>query len=116
MRKLSIQKPMTRPPLERMQRIFRIVKEGKCPSRATLAREIEVTTKTIQRDIDFMRDRLHLPIAHNRKKNGYEFTSPVEASRHRMSSQLLQFDSRAYADPEPVGADNFTLLHRLRFR
>lgn len=62
-----------------MQRIFRIIKEGGRPSRITLAKEIEVTTKTIQRDIDFMRDRLHLPIAHNREKNGYEFTTPVEA-------------------------------------
>ena len=69
---------MTRPPLERMQRIFRLIKEGGHPSRITLAKEIEVTTKTSQRDIDFMRDRLHLPIAHNREKNGYEFTSPVE--------------------------------------
>jgi proteasome accessory factor B len=79
MKKRQIQKQMTRPPLERMQRIFRIIKEGGHPSRITLAKEIEVTTKTIQRDIDFMRDRLHLPIAHNREKNGYEFTSPVEA-------------------------------------
>jgi len=79
MRKNPIKKPMTRPPLERMQRIFRVIKEGGHPSRITLAKEIEVTTKTIQRDIDFMRDRLHLPIAHNREKNGYEFTSPVEA-------------------------------------
>jgi proteasome accessory factor B len=79
MRENPIKKPMTRPPLERMQRIFRIIKEGGHPSRITLAKEIEVTTKTIQRDIDFMRDRLHLPIAHNREKNGYEFTTPVEA-------------------------------------
>jgi len=79
MRKNPIKKPMTRPPLERMQRIFRVIKEGGHPSRITLAKEIEVTTKTIQRDIDFMRDRLHLPIVHNREKNGYEFTTPVEA-------------------------------------
>jgi proteasome accessory factor B len=79
MRKNPVKKPMTRPPLERMQRIFRIIKEGNHASRITLAKEIEVTTKTIQRDIDFMRDRLHLPIAHNREKNGYEFTTSVEA-------------------------------------
>jgi predicted DNA-binding transcriptional regulator YafY len=79
MRKNHINKQQTRPPLERMQRIFRIIKEGQYPSRIALAQEIEVTTKTIQRDIDFMRERLHLPIAHNREKNGYEFTVPVEA-------------------------------------
>jgi predicted DNA-binding transcriptional regulator YafY len=79
MRRNPIKKQLTRPPLERMQRIFRIIKEGKHPSRIALAQEIEVTTKTIQRDIDFMRERLHLPIAHNREKNGYEFTDSVEA-------------------------------------
>jgi len=44
-----------------------------------LAGEIEVTTKTIQRDIDFMRDRLNLPIAYNGERKGYEFTQPVES-------------------------------------
>jgi hypothetical protein len=33
LRKNPIKKPMTRPPLERMQRIFRITKEGSHPSR-----------------------------------------------------------------------------------
>jgi len=44
-----------------------------------LSGDIEVTTKTIQRDIDFMRDRLNLPIAYNGEHKGYEFTQPVES-------------------------------------
>ena len=54
-------KLMTRPPLDRMQQIFQKLKADKHPSRQSLAGDIEVTTKTIQRDIDFMRDRLNLP-------------------------------------------------------
>ena len=69
---------MTRPPLDRMQQIFQKLKADRHPNRVKLAREIEVTTKTIQRDIDFMRDRLSLPIAFNKAANGYEFTGPVE--------------------------------------
>jgi len=69
----------TRPPLDRMHKIFCAIKAGNCPNRTGLAGEIEVTTKTIQRDIDFMRDRLNLPIAYNGERKGYEFTQPVES-------------------------------------
>ncbi len=62
-----------------MHKIFCAIKAGNCPNRTGLAGEIEVTTKTIQRDIDFMRDRLNLPIAYNGERKGYEFTQPVES-------------------------------------
>jgi predicted DNA-binding transcriptional regulator YafY len=70
---------MTRPPMDRMHQIFQAIKGGHHPNRVTLATDIEVTTKTIQRDVDFMRDRLNLPIAYNDKHRGYEFTQPVES-------------------------------------
>jgi len=69
----------SRPPLERMLRLHERLMAGTFPNCRKLAGELEVSAKTIQRDIDFMRDRLHLPIAHNRERNGYGFTSPVEA-------------------------------------
>jgi predicted DNA-binding transcriptional regulator YafY len=68
----------TRPPLDRMHRIFQAIRTGDFPNRTVLSAEIEVTTKTIQRDIDFMRDRLNLPIAYNGEHKGYEFTQAVE--------------------------------------
>ncbi len=52
----------SRPPLERMLRIHQALQSGKFPNATTLAREVEVTTKTIHRDIEFMRDRLNLPV------------------------------------------------------
>jgi len=69
----------TRPPLERMQKIFHAIKQGRYPNRIRLATDIEVTTKTIQRDIDFMRDRWNLPISYNDRRQGYEFNQPVES-------------------------------------
>ncbi len=33
--------------------------------------------RTIKRDIDFMRDRLELPVEFDSKRNGYYFTRPV---------------------------------------
>lgn len=67
----------TRPPLDRMVQIFKAIKADGCPNRHRLAADIEVTTKTIQRDIDFMRERMHMPIAFDRGQGGYRFTEPV---------------------------------------
>jgi proteasome accessory factor B len=69
----------SRPPLERMLRIHQALSFGKFPNASTLAREIEVATKTIHRDIEFMRDRLGLPVEFNPGKNGYHYTEEVSA-------------------------------------
>jgi proteasome accessory factor B len=69
----------SRPPLERMVRIHQAISSGKFPNASTLAREIEVATKTIHRDIEFMRDRLGLPIEFDSRQNGYRYTEEVSA-------------------------------------
>jgi proteasome accessory factor B len=69
----------SRPPLERMLRIHQAIQSGGFPNASTLAREIEVATKTIHRDIEFMRDRLNLPIEFNPAKNGYHYIGEVSA-------------------------------------
>ncbi len=74
------QKPQfSRPPLERMLRIHQLIQSGKFPNASTLAREIEVVTKTIHRDIEFMRDRLNLPVEYDAGHNGYRYTEDVSA-------------------------------------
>jgi len=62
-----------------MLRIHQAVSSGKYPNASTLAREIEVATKTIHRDIEFMRDRLGLPIEFDSRHNGYGYTEEVSA-------------------------------------
>src|ERR1017187_9922117 len=69
----------SRPPLERMLRIHQALQSGKCPNASTLAREIEVATKTIHRDIEFMRDRLGLPVEYDSARIGYHYTEEVSA-------------------------------------
>ena len=77
---LSTERPLhSRPPLERMLRIHQALQSGKFPNASTLAREIEVATKTIHRDIEFMRDRLGLPIEFNPARNGYAYTEEVSS-------------------------------------
>jgi predicted DNA-binding transcriptional regulator YafY len=69
----------SRPPLERMLRIHQSLASGKFPNASTLAREIEVATKTIHRDIEFMRDRFNLPIEYDPTRFGYHYTEEVSA-------------------------------------
>src|SRR5208283_386883 len=69
----------SRPPLERMLRIHQALQAGGFPNASKFAREIEVATKTIHRDIEFMRDRLNLPIEFDASRNGYFYTEEVSA-------------------------------------
>jgi proteasome accessory factor B len=68
----------SRPPWERMMRFHNLMKEESFPNCSKLAREFEVSLRTIMRDVDFMRDRLMLPIEFDSRRNGYYYTEPVE--------------------------------------
>jgi predicted DNA-binding transcriptional regulator YafY len=67
----------SRPPLNRFQEIFHAIKTNRYPNRTQLASSIEVTTKTIQRDRDYMRYQLGLPIEFDYERGGYYFTKPT---------------------------------------
>jgi len=75
----GVPQPHARPPLERMMRIHQTIAARKYPNATTLSREIEVVPKTIHRDIEFMRDRLQLPIAYDDRKYGYYYTEEVSS-------------------------------------
>ncbi len=68
----------TRPPFERMLRIHERIRSGKFPNCQQLAKEIEVSTRTIKRDIDFMKCRLDLPIEYDTKRYGFFYTHKVD--------------------------------------
>ncbi len=67
----------SRPPLERMMRMHQRLKAGRYPNCRKLADELEVSSKTVQRDIDFMRYRLGLPIEYDQLHFGFYYTEPV---------------------------------------
>jgi proteasome accessory factor B len=62
-----------------MLRIHQALQSGSFPNATKLAREIEVATKTIHRDIEFMRDRLGLPVEYDSARIGYFYTEEVSA-------------------------------------
>jgi predicted DNA-binding transcriptional regulator YafY len=76
---MSVLEPKSRAPLERMMRIHHEIAAGKYPNASTLAREFEVSSKSIQRDLEFMRDRMNLPIEYDGSRFGYYYTEAVEA-------------------------------------
>ncbi len=62
-----------------MLRIHQAIESGSFPNTTTLGRELEVSTKCVQRDLGFMRDRLSLPIAYDGSRVGYFYTAKVSA-------------------------------------
>ncbi len=70
---------LKRPAIERMLRIHQELKRGLYPNCSTLARELEVSTKTIARDMDFIRDRMLMPVEYHPSKHGYYYTREVES-------------------------------------
>lgn len=60
-----------------MQQLHQQIKEGKFPNCRKLAEMLEISTKTVQRDIDFMRDRLNLPIEYDPLRFGFYYSKPV---------------------------------------
>lgn len=69
-----------RGPYHRMVEIRKQIFDGKFPNKPALAKEFEVSIKTIGNDIDFMRTHWKLPIEFDFEKNGYYYSSPVSAA------------------------------------
>lgn len=69
---------LSRPPLARMLQIHKQLQKGQFPNCTQLAFDLEVSTKTVLRDVDFMRDRMDMPIEFDFRRNGFHYTSPVE--------------------------------------
>lgn len=55
------------------------LRDGQEVNCTRFATELGVARKTIQRDIDHMRDRLGLPVEYSRSTHSYVYTAPVEA-------------------------------------
>jgi predicted DNA-binding transcriptional regulator YafY len=76
-RKPAPDRGWTRRPLHRIYEIHTWLKAGRYPNCQQLARELEMTPKTVQRDINFMRYELNLPLAYDDQRRGYYYERPV---------------------------------------
>lgn len=71
--------PHVRTPMERMLRIHRALLANHYTNASKLAREVEVSAKTIHRDLEFMRDRLNLPLEYDSSRKGYYYVGEVSS-------------------------------------
>jgi len=60
-----------------MLKIHQAIQSGSFPNATKLAADLEVSTKSIHRDIEFMRDRLELPLEYHPQRFGYHYTAEV---------------------------------------
>jgi len=67
----------TRRPIERIFAIHQAIRRGRFPNCRTLAEQIGVTPKTIQRDVTFMQHDLGLPLVYDSLRHGYHYERPV---------------------------------------
>jgi predicted DNA-binding transcriptional regulator YafY len=63
-----------RPLWRRLQTIHHAIKERRYPNASSLAAELAVSSKTVQRDLDYLRDELEAPIDFDRQENGYVYS------------------------------------------
>ena len=115
-------KTATRPQYHRLRRILEMVREGtragRLPNGGDFMRELEVSRRTLMRDLDFLRDDHNAPIAYDDSRKGFSLTDPtfslppVQLTRGEVFSFFelvpagLQWGDRALGDlcavPLPV--------------
>ena len=61
-----------------MQRIHDWIKSGKYPNAVGMAKELEVTDRTVKRDIEFMRERYGAPAEYDQLRHGYYYAKKFE--------------------------------------
>ncbi len=60
----------------RMARIHALIAGGSRPSAARLAADLEVSRRTVERDLEAMRDELGAPLVYDRRSGGYYYSAP----------------------------------------
>lgn len=79
---------------ERFAWFDRSVRSGRWPNAAKLADRFEISRKTAQRNIDFMRDRLGAPLVYDPSRRGYRYSddafqlTPFQASQEELLALL----------------------------
>lgn len=62
--------------MRRIHYIDEKISAGRYPNATSLAKELECNARTIQRDIEYMKDSLYAPLEYDHTKKGYYYTEP----------------------------------------
>ena len=72
-----LMKSVSRPTLYRIQSILSSLIHGERVTAGAMASFLEVSPRTIARDLDYLINSLHLPIAYDPKKKSYTLNGPI---------------------------------------
>ena len=116
-------KAASRPQYYRIKRIVDMVREGSAegylPSRSDFRRELEVSPRTLARDLDFLRDEDRAPIEYDARAHGYRLTDetyrlpPVRLSRKEAFSFALVRKLLAVFEGTPLDMDMRSVLAKI---
>ena len=59
-------------------RLHSLLQDDKFPNCTKLARELEISVRTLKRDVAFMKSRLNLPVEYDSRRYGYYYSRPVK--------------------------------------
>ena len=62
---------------ERLLALDQLLRNKKYPNCTSFAKEWEISTKTAQRDIDYLKDRMGAPLQYDALRRGYYYTEPT---------------------------------------
>ena len=116
-------KAASRPQYYRIKRIVDMVREGSAegylPSRSDFRRELELSPRTLARDLDFLRDEERDPIDNDARAHGYRLTDetyrlpPVRLSRKEAFSFALVRKLLAVFEGTPLDMDMRSVLAKI---
>jgi predicted DNA-binding transcriptional regulator YafY len=96
-----------------MMKLHEWLMENRYPNCRQMAEEFEVSAKTVQRDVNFMRDRMGLPIEYDKARFGFRYTRVVSGLPAMgmpsgkggvgIASISRQTRSSAQSAPGPIG-------------
>jgi hypothetical protein len=112
----------SRPPLARMLRLHQCMMENTYPNCRQMAEEFEVAAKTVQRDINFMRDQMRLPIEYDKERFGFRYTRAVTAlpavgltSIQRTGSPVRRAAAPSIGEKPELGSSRGGFMVRIGF-
>ena len=79
--------------LERLAEIHRKIKSGCYPNARQLAYSLEVSVPTINRDVEFLKDRFYAPIEYDAKNRGYYYSAERIFALNRIKNLVVTKDT-----------------------
>jgi len=105
---------------ERLIDLDRLLKSRRYPNCAQFAKKWEISSKTAQRDIDYLRDRMGAPIEYDRHRHGYYYREEtfmlpaVQLKEGELVSLLLAAHALKAYQGTPVAESLTRVFHKLQ--